>query len=331
MTLAPPGISVLIAVRDGGRFLGEALASLAAQSFRDFEILLVDDGSRDETPALVEQWAAHEPRLRQFRLERAGLAACLNFAAAQARAPLLAKLDADDLARPQRLERQYRTMAERPSLGALGSAAELIDGAGRRLGMLSPPREHAAIGERLREGCPFVHSTAMIRSELFRSVGGYRPGLNLAEDYDLWIRLWEASELAALAEPLCGYRVHGGSLTSRQPARIALAAYCVAAAAEARRRALPEPFAGGVPCLGRAAALRGTGRAGAAHEVRLAARRAAISRAWLTLPVPASLRRELRRLALGLRLRPAYLALLGRLQPASRASARSGTVLGEAS
>lgn len=307
---AEPAISVLIAVRDGGRFIDASLASLAGQTFRDFEIVLVDNGSRDGSALLLARWAEREPRLRLFRRERPGIAASLNFAAAQARAPLLAKLDADDLAHPRRLELQHRAMAARPGIGVLGSAAEVIDGAGRRLGFVRPPLGHYELRERLREACPLVHSSVMMRADLFRSAGGYREGLGVAEDYDLWTRLAETGELAAMPEILCSYRIHGDSLTSRRPARMALAGYCVAAAAEARRRGETEPFIQGVPALRRAHELRGASPREARKAVRLIARRTAISRGWLTAPVPALARAGLRSAALRLNLRPLYVGLL---------------------
>ncbi|HZF96273.1 MAG TPA: glycosyltransferase family A protein, partial [Allosphingosinicella sp.] len=129
-----PSISVIIPVHNGENYLEEALASLAVQTFADFEIIVADNASTDATPDILGRWSVREPRLRTLRLDRNRLAASLNRAADIARAPILARLDADDIARPDRFERQHAALRERPSVGLIGSSATLLDGGGRRLG-----------------------------------------------------------------------------------------------------------------------------------------------------------------------------------------------------
>jgi hypothetical protein len=307
-----PAVSVLMPVRDGAPFLSEAIASLAAQTFRDFEIVVIDNGSTDRTPELLRHWAAREPRVRWVRLEAPQLTRSLNLAAELARAPLLARLDADDVALPHRLERQVAAMAANPRIGLLGASVELIDRRGRRIGRTWPPCEDAAIRHAQRTSCVLAPSSTILRAELFRRVGGYRTGLNISEDFDLWSRLAEHCELAALPDPLVRFRVHGASVTARQPKRMALAALCVAAACEARRRGEAEPFRDGCPSLRRALPLLGLSREEARRLVTIRSRVNMAYRLLLGLPVPAAFKRALPRMAGSLGVRRIYQGWLRR-------------------
>src|SRR5262249_12286060 len=156
VTTSIPAVSVLMAVRDGASYLDQALASLAAQDFFDFEIVLIDNGSRDGTARIVADWISREPRLRAVRMERPGLARSLNHAAALARAPYLARLDSDDVCLPARLGMQYAAMQSHPRLGLLGAFVEVIGGAGRKLRNRELPARDAELKRFLRAGNPFV-------------------------------------------------------------------------------------------------------------------------------------------------------------------------------
>jgi glycosyltransferase involved in cell wall biosynthesis len=288
------------------------LKSLASQTFRDFEIVAVDNGSADATFDILADWARREPRLRPLRLERPQLAAALNHAASVARAPLLARLDADDIACPGRFAAQLAAMEERPGIGLLGSAAELIDGAGRRLGELRPPQRHRDICARQRTSCGLIASSTLMRAQAFHQVGGYRTGLNVSEDFDLYTRMSEHCELANLDEILIAYRIHGDSITAQQPVRMALASMCVTAAAEARRRGVAEPFSRGTPNLRSALSLLGTSRRAALRLVRLRSAGNLLSRRLLGLPLPGAIRRVAFRLIRRLEVRALYLGWLRR-------------------
>lgn len=299
-------------VRNGARFLNAALESLAAQTFGDFEIIAIDNGSTDATPEILAGWAAREPRLRNVRITRVRLAAVLNHAAGLARAPLLARLDADDIAFPSRLEAQVRTMAERPELGLLGSAAVLIDPAGTQVGELSLPLAHDAIAEYQRTSSAFIASSTMLRAAVFHRVGGYRVGLNVSEDFDLWSRVSELVRTANLPEAHIAYRVHPGSVTARGQARMSLASFCVAASAEARRADLPEPFTRGTPNLRLALPLLGLDRSRARRVVRLRSIANGLARSMVALPAPASLKRAAFAAARSLPLKALYRGWLTR-------------------
>jgi len=249
LTADKPAISVLIAVRDGAAYLDVALASIAGQTFTDFEVVIVDNGSRDDTARIIAEWAKRDGRIRSFRQERPGLARTLNFAVSQARAPLLARLDADDIALPERFAVQHAWLQQRPQVGLLGSWAQQIDARDRPLGYRRAPTVDHEIREFLRLGNPFNHSSIVMRREAFERAGRYRDGLGICEDFDLWSRMAEVTELANLEQPLVLHRLHSGGMATRQAIRVVVADACIVAGQIARKTGASEPFINGVPCL----------------------------------------------------------------------------------
>jgi glycosyltransferase involved in cell wall biosynthesis len=291
-------------------FLDAALESLARQTFDDFEIVLVENGSTDRVAAIVRRWEKREPRLRAFRIDRLPLAQAHNFAARQARAPFLARLDADDVALPTRLELQHRALTSEPELALVGSAVEVIDASGQKLCTIRYEQGDAELRRALCSYCPFVHSATMVRADAFWAAGGYRQGLNLSEDYELHTRLAEHGRIANLGVALVQYRIHDNSLTSRTPQRMAMTHLCVVAAQEARRRLMDEPFRSGIPQLRQVQRILGLSRAQLRRRLRASGWQLLISRRWLLLPLPVSIKSGLRRFALSIGLRRLYVRLL---------------------
>ncbi len=237
-----PAVSVVMPVRNGAAYLRESVASIQAQAVGDFELLIVDDGSDDATPALLASFAA-DPRIRIFHQPPQGIVVALNSAIAQARAPYLARLDADDRARPDRLGKQFAFMEAHPEIGLLGTWAEVIDGAGTRVGRLTPPADPARLARVLERTNPFVHSSLMMRTALVRRLGGYRSAFRAAEDYDLWLRMAEAAGVANLAEDLTQYRRHAASQSQRDAVRQSFSTRLAQRAAAARRSGAGDPAA----------------------------------------------------------------------------------------
>ncbi|HVD37629.1 MAG TPA: glycosyltransferase, partial [Solirubrobacterales bacterium] len=243
---ASPAISVLMPVRDGARFLVEAVESVLAQSFSDLELVVVDDGSTDSTPRLLEQIAGRDSRLVVHR-RRPGrnLAEVLNLAAELSRAPLLARLDADDVALPERLRLQVEFLDAHPEVALLGGQALMIDEAGRDFGRAEYPQHDDELRQDLQAGNPFVHPAVAMRRQAFEAVGGYRVNFDYAEDLDLWLRLAEGRKIANLADVVVKYRIHGGQQTVRKQDEQALYALAARASAKVREAGRPDPFQSG--------------------------------------------------------------------------------------
>ncbi len=208
-----PLVSVLMSVFNGEAFLGEAVSSVLSQSFADFELIVVNDASTDGSGALLRGWT--DARLRVIEQPvNAGLVEALNLAASHARGSLLARMDADDVAHPERLKHQVAAFAQRPALVLLGTAFDLIDARGEALGRQTVKSGDGVLRTALLENNPFGHPTAMMRADAFRAAGGYRAlGGRFAQDYDLWLRLADLGEMDNLPEALLRYRVHEGQIS----------------------------------------------------------------------------------------------------------------------
>jgi glycosyltransferase involved in cell wall biosynthesis len=209
--VTPPAVSVLMAVHNGGPFVDEAVASVLGQSDGDLELIVVDDGSTDDTPDRLA--AVVDARLHVHRQARTGLTRALNRALALSGAALVARLDADDVALPERLARQRAFLAAHPEVGLLGTAARERDPAGALVRVVRPPVDDAALRRALIRANPFVHSSVMVRRELLARVGGYDERLAVAQDYDLWMRLARLTRLATLPEVLVVRRLGAGRVS----------------------------------------------------------------------------------------------------------------------
>lgn len=208
-----PLVSVLMSVFNGEAFLGEAVSSVLAQSFGDFELIVVNDASTDGSGALLRGWA--DTRLSIIEQPvNSGLVEALNLAASKARGSLLARMDADDVAHPHRLMHQVAAFAQRPALVLLGTGFDLIDARGEFLGRQAVRSGDGVLRTALLEGNQFGHPTTMMRADAFRAVGGYRAlAGRFAQDYDLWLRLAGMGEIDNLQEALLRYRVHEGQIS----------------------------------------------------------------------------------------------------------------------
>ena len=202
-----PRVSVLLPVHNGMPWLPEAIESLRRQTLADVEILALDDASTDETSRYL--FDAHDnERIIMFRLfDRVGLTRALNHGLRYAHAPLVARLDADDIARPDRLEQQVAFMAAHPEVGLLGTGAIERAPDGRALRLVTPPTGDADLRAALIRRNPFVHSSVMFRRAIVQRLGGYDARYRVAQDYDLWMRMAQVTRLACLPDVLVERRV----------------------------------------------------------------------------------------------------------------------------
>ncbi len=217
----PPKVSVLLPVRNGASFLDDALKSLRDQSFEDFEVVAVDDGSTDGSLEMLDAAAREDQRFVTLRQEALGIVPALEKARAAARGRFLARMDADDIAPPDRLERQVARMEADRELALCGTGVRyfprdlLKEGRVRYEAWLNSLLTHDEIVRDIFVECPLAHPTFLMRASAVESVGGYQSG-PWPEDYDLVLRLWEQGARFARidGEPLL-WRDHPARL-SRQ-------------------------------------------------------------------------------------------------------------------
>jgi glycosyltransferase involved in cell wall biosynthesis len=209
---AMPRVTVLMAVRDGERTVGEAVESILRQTFTDFEFLVVDDASTDGTAAVLASF--RDERLTVLENERPqGLTRSLNRGLSRARGNYIARQDADDRSAPERLARQVDVLDAQPDVALVGTWYRKIDESGRVLGSQRLPTSSTELRWDLIFYSPFVHSSVMIRSAALEAVGNYDESLVYAQDYDLWCRLAKRLALANVAEYLVDYRASPVSMT----------------------------------------------------------------------------------------------------------------------
>ena len=198
-----------MAVYNGARYLQESIDSVLAQTVCDFEFVIVNDGSEDNTTGLLNHYEQSDTRIRIHPQEHSGLVVSLNTGCRLARGKYIARMDADDIAFPDRLQRQIDFLEGHPDIALLGGAYVLINGNGIASIILRKPPGESQIRAMMGRGHnPFLHSTIVMRKDALHSLGGYRSRFLHAEDYDLWLRFAERFRVANLLEPVIYYRVH---------------------------------------------------------------------------------------------------------------------------
>ncbi len=208
-----PTVSVLLPVRDAAPYLPECIASLRAQTFEDFEVLAVDDGSTDGSPGLLQAWAQEDARVQLVRQEPRGIVPALEACRALARGRYLARMDADDVAESTRFAEQLDFLYTRPELSGCGAGvryfprAEVRDGGRRYEDWINTIRSPEDVERNLFIECPLAHPTFFLRTDAVENVGGY-VDRGWPEDYDLLFRLWRTgAKLGAVDRVLLQWRI----------------------------------------------------------------------------------------------------------------------------
>jgi glycosyltransferase involved in cell wall biosynthesis len=208
-----PLVSVVIGAFNAQRFLAPALDSLLAQTFRDFELVVVDDGSTDDTFAILKKYQAGDSRVRVIQIAHGGIVEAANAGLNAARSDLIARADADDVSMPDRLQKQFDFLNARPEVVAVGSRMQVIEPFGSPLRITDHKLTHEEIEEEFLRGSGWAlpQPAAMLRKSVALKVGGYRHNYPYSEDFDLLLRMSEAGRLANLPDVLVQYRLHAGS------------------------------------------------------------------------------------------------------------------------
>jgi len=233
-----PLVSVLIGVYDSAATLRRAIDAVLSQTIGDLELIVVDDGSSDESPAIAAAAAARDPRARVLRMRRnVGISRSLNAAIDAARAPVIAVQDADDVSDPLRIERQLALLDGRPEVAVVGVRMREVDEHGREL----RPRTAFAVGDVrpvLLRFNPIPNTSAAFRRKLVLDAGGYDIRYRYAMEYDLWLRLAERHAIVALDEVLATRQMSRTNVAARAERAQIAEALAIRVRALRRRRTL---------------------------------------------------------------------------------------------
>ena len=223
MATSNPTVSVLLAVYNAERFVEEAVRSILAQSFKDFELILIDDGSSDRSPEILRKLQGEDERIRLTIRPNKGIPATANEMIAQARGRFLSLMDHDDIKLPHCIETEVNYLQSHPECVAVGTLSANIDAEGRivrRRSKLSQTvksiTKRKAHFDTFPPQIPSISNpSALIRAEAMAQAGNYRPNLTYAHDFDLWFRLSAIGEIHQINQEHLHYRVHGGNTTVR--------------------------------------------------------------------------------------------------------------------
>ncbi len=225
-----PHVSIVVPVRNAVTTLPACLASIERQTLRTYEVLAIDDGSEDASAAVLRNAAQRDERIRVLQPGRVGLVAALNLGMSVARAPLLARMDADDVMHPDRLCAQWQYLKEHPEIALIACQVALFPQHVIRAGYREYIRwqNDCLTPEQIQTNIfvesPFAHPSVMLRRSVFEQLGGYTAG-PFPEDYELWLRMHHAGyTMAKLPRVLLGWR-EGADRTSRRDPRYARAAF----------------------------------------------------------------------------------------------------------
>lgn len=240
-----PLISVLMSAYNAERYIAEAIQSILGQTEGRFEFLIVNDGSRDATGSIIDRYAAQDARIRAFHQDNRGLVASLNRMLDEARAPLVARMDSDDVSRPDRFAVQLAYLQAHPDIAVLGTNTDELDADGAFFPCHDFHPEHPEeIRQRLQVTSALCHPSVMMQRDMIRALGGYRAAFRHCEDYDLWLRVSERHDLYNLPDRLFLYRRSPDQVSEKHILVQAIGAAYARYAAQQRRAGRPDPFEG---------------------------------------------------------------------------------------
>lgn len=208
-----PQVSVIMSVYNGQKFLREAIESILGQSFKDFEFIIINDGSTDDTKAIIQSYK--DKRIKLFNQKNHGLVFSLNKAIGLAKAELIARQDDDDISEPDRLKQEVQFMNDNPDHVLVGGAFEVIDENGKFIMFESNLTDDIDIRRMMVIRNPFAHGSTMFRAKAIRKAGGYHNDCGPTEDFELWSRLAKEGKVANLPQLLYKWRVNLSGISQK--------------------------------------------------------------------------------------------------------------------
>lgn len=204
-----PLISVVMPAYNAQRHIRQAVESILRQTFTKFELIIINDASTDKTLQIIRSLSKKDIRIKIVNNDmRLDIAGSLNRGIRLARSNIIARMDADDIAVPHRLERQYACITKSEKIAVVGADILIIDASGNHIGTRKYPRSSRELKKCLFRYSPFAHPVVMLRKNLFEKVGKYNPKYSPTEDLDLWFRLGRKYEFVSVPEQLLKYRVY---------------------------------------------------------------------------------------------------------------------------
>lgn len=203
-------VSIILPVKDGERYLSEALDSMLTQTYTHWEMIIVDDGSQDGTADILKKYQARDPRIRVITNKRSvGISKALNKGIKNARGVFIARMDADDISYPKRLEKQVKYLHTHTDVIAIGTQCDIIDAQGRKTSVKNFPLTHEEIYETVFRFNPLQHPTLMVNRTLLPKKFVFYDVLDGAEDLNLLFKLFPFGKVANMNQNLLAYRIHG--------------------------------------------------------------------------------------------------------------------------
>lgn len=243
-----PALSVVLPVYNGEKYVAETIESVLNQTFTDFEFIIIDDGSTDNTAKITDAFAKKDKRIVAVRQQNIGLVDTLNKGLNLAKAKYIARIDADDICLKQRFELQYNYMQQRPNLAVLGGCINIMDESGKFIRKGIYPLKGQEMAKFIVDGSPLAHPAVMLNKELVLKTGGYRKAFTHCEDYDLWLRLFdEGYQIENLPDVIINYRQNLSGISSKFREQQAFATVITKVAHRMRKSGLSDPFDNGIP------------------------------------------------------------------------------------
>ncbi len=215
-------ISIVMAVYNGSDLLDQTLKSIGKQTYSNWELIIVDDGSNNSTVELIKKYMKKNSRIKLIRQSNQGQTKALNTGLKQVSGEFVARIDADDIMLPTRLDKQVKFLNEHPEIGLVGSSVNYCDESNKHFFILTPPTTHNELVSQLIRRNPFVHSSIMFRSKILDKVGLYNTRLKAAQDYDYWMRISQKFRVANIPEILVTIRKHDSNISAKYYRRQAI-------------------------------------------------------------------------------------------------------------
>tara|TARA_B100001027_G_C16251019_1_gene324426 strand:- start:767 stop:1657 length:891 start_codon:yes stop_codon:yes gene_type:complete len=212
-----PSISVIMSVRNASLYLGKSVESILNQTFTNFEFLIMDDGSSDNSLEKLKKYSEIDERIVLFSQGNKGLTKSLNFLIKKSTSTIIARMDADDICQENRFEKQISFLNKNKDYSLVGSNATCIDSKDKRQKITNLPLGNFHIKRRLNFYNTFIHSSVMFRKEKFIEVNGYDESFPVSQDYDLWLKMSKLrnSKFKNLKENLISLRIHEDSISEK--------------------------------------------------------------------------------------------------------------------